>query len=310
MRDEKTGLFKSVSKASSNLKPVKKGGRPKGKKDSKPRNLKHKRFKNREKIAAPVSELAASTAVPAPIIAPSPAPAAQLENIATVSDSKIFNHGSPPEPKPGPGGDKNFDPGQNVNGGPGPAPAPGPGEEIPPLNEPAAESEKPSPSTPDKALDPQMLAELVWGMELNLMAAIFGKPMLPRKYVNPAMAQPDLSAGELPYDEGEMVRSAWVDYLSSLGLIVLSPLKALYLAHVVYLIPRMIVLVQGVRGWFRKKTPQNNGGESEAKKSNQKPEPRKKSPEQETAKPESSEQSESAPKKGTPFDETVLEGMR
>lgn len=315
VRDPKTGLFRS-SKRNENLKPVKKGGRPKGRKDSRPRNLKHKRFKQKP---APVSDPQSTANLSGASSTASTSPAATVQpvqpvessekstvNIPAVSDSEIFAHGSPPEPKVEP----------EEKPAPGPAPAPdaagsNPSDEAPPLNEPGPEMPKAAPATPDKTIDPNVLANLVWGMELSLMSAIFGREMMPRKFVNPASGQaPDLAAGELPYDESEMVRSAWVDYLISLGVVVLSPLKALYLAHAAYLLPRMIFLVRGVRGWFSKKTRQTTSAKSpEAEKPQT---PGQENRPTEPGKPEQKqpEQTEVEPKPGPETFEATLEQMR
>ena len=225
-----------------------KAGRKPGQADTKPRQFKHPRFKKKVSNGNPES-LNPSITEPTSATPPSGEIA-----LSSKIDTEIFTHGSPPKPAAAPAGDPaktvsgdpNFDPAQNLP----------PLNEAPPKVDPGGEA---GPKTPDKMADPTAISMMIWGMELNLMGMMFGPEMFPRKFVKDGA---DPSRGELPYDEGEMVRSAWFDYLVGLGVVIFSPLKALWLAHAMYLTPRVGFVIRAIKGKFGKK--KNSGAESPA----------------------------------------------
>lgn len=182
--------------------------------------------------------------VAAPVTAPAPAPAQVTTSTAPAKpDTALFSETVPPPrmtaeaPAPGAGippgsppPGENFDPPPN-----GSAPPP-PGESA-------------APTSPTQ--DTRKLAITVWAMIVNLLVAIFGDAMQPRRI--------EVSPGQF-YDENEMMIGAWADYLASLGIKPLTPLMNLWLAFAAYCLPRMTVIVLKFKSWFKKKEPAGSRG--------------------------------------------------
>ena len=61
--------------------------------------------------------------------------------------------------------------------------------------------------------------------------------------------------GEIPYDEREMVISAFCKYFQSIGMKALSPVQELWLAIGAYCSPRLVLTVQWFKTKFAKKKP-------------------------------------------------------
>jgi hypothetical protein len=162
------------------------------------------------------------------------------------------------------------------NPDPNPQPAPGatpPGENFNPPP-PGAENAAPPGSPPGgmaPTQDTRKMAVAVWMMILNFLIAIFGEAMVPRRL--------ETSPGQF-YDENESMVNAWADYLLSLGLAPLTPLANLLLAHAAYLLPRLTVIVEKVKGWFKKKVPVGSRGPAAPEA------PTKPTPEKPSEKPE------------------------
>jgi hypothetical protein len=198
-----------------------------------------------EKKIEPAAQPHASTASPSPSISGNSSPA--------IPDTKIFPESVPP-PKIETAG-----PSQS-------GPEIKPGENPPPLNTP--------PPAPEKELPPpdlRGLATTVWFGIVNLLAAIFGDFMYPRKVGSNA------AAGEIPFDETEPVITAWANYFQSLGLKPLRPLVALWLAILGYMLPRASFIVAKIKAGFKKKTVAGDRGgpapETAASKPAQEPTP-------------------------------------
>jgi hypothetical protein len=103
-----------------------------------------------------------------------------------------------------------------------------------------------------------------------------------------------------------MVRSAWFDYLVSLGVMVLSPLKALWLAHAMYLTPRVGFVIRAIKGRFGKK--KNPAGETSASPAENKSTPEKTPPES-PVQPEEKPTEERAPQMPQAPAETPAPGV-
>jgi hypothetical protein len=163
---------------------------------------------------------------------------------------------------------------ENPPTNPQPAPgAPPPGENFNPPP-PGAENAPPPGAQPGgmaPTQDTRKMAVAVWMMILNLLIAIFGEAMVPRRL--------ETSPGQF-YDENESMVNAWADYLLSLGLKPLTPLANLLLAHAAYLLPRLTVIVEKVKAWFKKKVPVGSRGPAAPEA------PTKPTPEKPSEKPE------------------------
>jgi hypothetical protein len=65
----------------------------------------------------------------------------------------------------------------------------------------------------------------------------------------------DAAKGEIPYDEREMVISAFCKYFHSIGMKALSPVQELWLAIGAYCSPRLVLTVRWFKAKFAKKKP-------------------------------------------------------
>ncbi len=88
---------------------------------------------------------------------------------------------------------------------------------------------------------------MIWDSAVGLLAAIIGVFWFPRKMGK------NTEAGEIPYDEREMVISAFCKYFASIGLTVLTPLQELYMAIFAYSAPRLNLTFQWIKLRFMKK---------------------------------------------------------
>jgi hypothetical protein len=227
-RDAKGHFIKEEKKSRAGRKP--------GQKDSKPRAFKHPRFKKKDAVTDDPKMLTpaqTAAAVASPPIKSSVAAEPEIK-LTTKPDTEFFPSGSPPKPAES-------------------DPAAQPFGDLPPLNAPKVEPEKKPDETPMNSAEADQIASMIWGAELNLCQAIFGAKMMPRKYVKEGA---DPAKGEVPFDESEMVRGAWKEYLISLGLIILSPLKKLWLAHAFYFVPRLGIVIGAIKNRFKKKSDQ------------------------------------------------------
>ena len=203
--------------------PPRKRGRPPGSKTraDAPSKLKSK--------SAPVRD-AAGHFLPAPAAAPepaaAPAPAAPAPT-ASAPDTDLF--GAVPEFA-----------GEAMDTGA----APTPGAEPTPGTDPTPDAEP----APDAGPESQRsLATVCWDGIVGLLASFIGAFWHPRKM------GPDAAAGEIPFDEREMVISAFMDYFHSIGLKVLTPAQKLWLAILAYATPRLRLTIIWLKEKFKKK---------------------------------------------------------
>jgi hypothetical protein len=95
--------------------------------------------------------------------------------------------------------------------------------------------------------DHRPVATMIWDTIIGLFTAIIGAFWLPRKMGK------NIEAGEIPYDEREMVISAFCQYFASIGMAVLSPLQMLYMAIFTYCVPRLKMTFDWIKLRFMKK---------------------------------------------------------
>jgi hypothetical protein len=112
------------------------------------------------------------------------------------------------------------------------------GDEMPPQTNLGANSEKEQ---------HRPLATVIFDTTTNLLASFVGTFWLPKPKGD------NIAAGELPFDEREMVVSAVIDYFDSVGMKILTPLQKLWLAIVAYSMPRLAQTVVWIKN-RRKKT--------------------------------------------------------
>ena len=90
-------------------------------------------------------------------------------------------------------------------------------------------------------------ATIIWDSIVGLFAMIIGAFWFPRKVGKNAQA------GEIPYDEREVVISAWCKYFESIGLKALTPLQELFYVIGMYCLPRLRATFEVIRFKFMKK---------------------------------------------------------
>lgn len=140
-----------------------------------------------------------------------------------------------------------------------------PENELPPKSEsdlpPDDESGRPE-KNESKPEDHRAVSTMVWDSIVGLLCAFVGKFWLPRKYVADG-ARPE--QGEIPYDEREMVITAFCRYFASIGMAAMSPLQELCMAIFVYATPRLRLTLEFLKMRFMKKAkpgaPQPAGGD-------------------------------------------------
>ncbi len=176
------------------------------------------------------------------------------------------------------------------------------GSVPPPGNsEQEAETEFPpedeTPKNESQPEDHRPIATMIWDSAIGLLCAIMGLFWLPRKMGK------NVEAGEIPYDEREMVIGAFCKYFASIGMTILSPAQELYMAIFAYCAPRLNLTFQWIKMRFMKK----------AKPAQDTPPPDNRMPGKETPAPEK----EAAPpvppsekKEAPPFDSTQLDALR
>ena len=112
-------------------------------------------------------------------------------------------------------------------------------EYIPPDDAKAAPEGNPESQRP--------LASMIWDSIVNALAVFIGNFWFPRKQGD------NLQAGEIPYDEREMVIVAWCKYLHAVGMSILSPGQELGLAIANYCLPRLFATLAILKEKFGKK---------------------------------------------------------
>ena len=98
--------------------------------------------------------------------------------------------------------------------------------------------------------DPEVhraFAVMIFDSVTGIFAAIIGVFWLPRKVGKNA------EAGEIPYDEKEMVVIAVCKYFASIGMAILTPAQEMYMAIFAYCAPRLNLTFQWIRLKFMKK---------------------------------------------------------
>ena len=108
----------------------------------------------------------------------------------------------------------------------------------------------PRPQTPDASADPDShrpLGEMIFNTITSLLATFIGKFWLPRPVGKNA------EAGEIPYDEKEMVVGSICRYFAHIGLALLTPLQEMQMAVAVYCAPRLMGTVIWLKSIFAKK---------------------------------------------------------
>ena len=110
--------------------------------------------------------------------------------------------------------------------------------ETPPETETTAESQRP-------------LATVLWDTIIQILVMTVGSFWYPRKVGT------DVAAGETPFDEREMVITAFCEYFHAVGVAVLTPVQKLWLAILAYSMPRLGMTVNWLKARFakKKKTP-------------------------------------------------------
>ncbi len=104
-----------------------------------------------------------------------------------------------------------------------------------------------TPKNESQPEDHRPISTMIWDSAVGLLAAMIGLFWLPRNVgKNP-------EAGEIPYDEREMVISAFCKYFASIGMTVLTPLQELYMAIFAYSAPRLNLTFQWIKMRFMKK---------------------------------------------------------
>jgi hypothetical protein len=114
-------------------------------------------------------------------------------------------------------------------------------DEAPPVDAPAVE-------TPE---DQRPLCEALFSMVVQILAMFFGPFWFPRKKGS------DAAAGEVPFDEKEMVVEKLCKYFHSVGMAVLTPLQDLWLAIGLYCAPRIGLTFVILKNKFGKKKSAN-----------------------------------------------------
>lgn len=269
----------------------KKGGRPKGSKTNpnSPRMLAaaQKRLEKAQAILKTGNPLPLPPSSPVNPVSSTPSPAAASSNPALPSPE-------PAAPLPPAQSDKelfgatpSFDrPPEHFAGGqPGPQPSPIP-EEIP-AQEPgpgAAPNEEPTidgkaelanePTSDEQKEQQRPLATMIWDSIVSLMAVFIGSFWLPRKVGS------NLEAGEIPYDEREMVIVAWCEYLVSVGMAILTPGQKLAAAIANYSFPRLFHTIEVLKKRYFAKKPQPGPvpGDTRHAQTNPQPQPRNETP--------------------------------
>jgi len=98
--------------------------------------------------------------------------------------------------------------------------------------------------------DPEVhrpFAAMIFDSVTGIFAAVIGVFWLPRKVGKNA------EAGEIPYDEKEMVVIAVCKYFASVGMAILTPAQEMYMAIFAYCAPRLNLTFQWIRLKFMKK---------------------------------------------------------
>lgn len=111
-------------------------------------------------------------------------------------------------------------------------------------NEFPKEEETASESNPE---DHRPLSTMIFDSVVGIFATIIGVFWLPRKVGRNA------EAGEIAYDEKEMVVSAVCKYFASIGMTILTPAQEMYMAIFAYCAPRLNLTFQWIRLKFMKK---------------------------------------------------------
>lgn len=202
------------------------GGRPAGSKDKVPRKRKFRTPPPIPKVDPPAPVVPVIPPVPVVPVPPIAVPVVPVQQIAPPkSDAELFGklpkieempetEKAPPEPpKPGEGKNKTDD-------------------------------------NPTVETDHRPLASMVWDSIIGFMVMVVGKFWLPRPFKKEG-ANPE--AGEISYDEREMVIDKFIKYFEYIGMVALTPIQELWLAIFTYAMPRMQLTWMWLRTAFMKR---------------------------------------------------------
>lgn len=211
---------------------IKKTGRPKGSK-SIPRAVRLRRELDEEEKKAALKGKSMETKTVAAAPVPPPPPAPSLTPLA--SDKELF------------GNTPSFDrPPENFMGdrnGPNPSPIPPPSSDFAPAGDtpifdsPPQPEPEPQPEAKPDSESHRPFASMIWDSVVNLLAVMVGPFWQPRKIGGNA------AAGEIPYDERDVVILSLCKYLHHVGMIMLSPGQELSLAIANYSMPRIFATI-------------------------------------------------------------------
>jgi hypothetical protein len=155
----------------------------------------------------------------------------------TLPDTEIFND-LPPEPEKTASEETKTDP-QNQNE--------------------ASENESPE-AEEATAEQHRGLASAIWDGSIGVLSGLIGKFWQPRRVGS------DPQKNEIPYDERELVITAFCEYFKSIGMAVMSPAQNLWLAIFTYASPRFHETFMAIKlKFFTKRaqpTPQTQPGDS------------------------------------------------
>ena len=109
------------------------------------------------------------------------------------------------------------------------------------------------------------LATMLWDSIIGVAAVVIGVFWYPRPVGK------NVEKGEIPFDEREMVISAFCKYFHAIGMSMLSPVQELWAAIGVYCVPRLGLTIKWAKDKFFKKAkpadiPQPPGGDSRTAK--------------------------------------------
>jgi hypothetical protein len=138
--------------------------------------------------------------------------------------------------------------------------------------EPTAGETPPEETAPDAAESHRALSMVIWDSIVGMLSIMIGPFWQPRKVGGNA------SAGEIPYDERQMVIDAFCKYFAAVGMAILSPVQELWLSIGAYASPRLVLTLMWLKARFSKKgkggenpNPANDPRFAETKKEPEKP---------------------------------------
>jgi hypothetical protein len=171
---------------------------------------------------------------------------------------------------------------------------PPPDEGLPPDESELPPEETETPKNESQPEDHRPISTMIWDSAIGLLCGIMGLFWLPRKMGK------NIEAGEIPYDEREMVISAFCKYFASIGMTILTPAQELYMAIFAYCAPRLNLTFQWIKLRFMKK----------AKPAQETPPPDNRMPGDPPKQPENPGQPPSDKKETPPHNSTQLDALR